>query len=367
MNRLVQPFRAFASWLRGTPTAVQVGLGVVLLAGVIVGSMLMYRTYDYVQHDNEFCLSCHLMREPFERFAQSAHRGLGCKACHRPNIIQRSQMGLAQVIEAPDSIRVHAHVPNRICAECHIEGDPETWRRIANTAGHRIHLESSAAELDGLMCVECHSSSVHQFAPVDATCGQAGCHENTEIQLGRMADLTIHCAACHDFAQPVAAAAAPDTIAVALRPQADECLSCHTMRTMMADLPEDEPHGAECGACHNPHEQRTPQQAVESCSASGCHTRPDTLTSYHRGLAPGVLEGCTTCHEAHDFRVHDPGNCLSCHSDIMNDAATGGVGWAPDDRDGAVHAGRALTTERRFEHARERAIDRASLLTRRRP
>lgn len=306
--------------LAALPTGVKVVTGVAAATLVAVGSVLMYRTYDYVQHDNQFCLECHLMRDPFEAFAQSAHRGLGCKACHRPNIIERSQMGLAQVIENPDSIRVHAHVPNAVCAECHIEGDPEEWLRVANTAGHRIHFESDEPELQGLNCVECHSSGVHEFTPTDRTCGQGGCHENTTIELGRMADLTIHCATCHDFATPVEGERDSPEVAAALRPQAEECLSCHRMRTLMADLPPDEPHDAKCGACHNPHTQTTPQQAVQSCAAGGCHSTPDTLTPYHRGLDPGVLEDCTVCHEAHDFRVHPETGCLDCHGDIFDDA-----------------------------------------------
>jgi nitrate/TMAO reductase-like tetraheme cytochrome c subunit len=310
-----------ADRLLALPTGLKVVLGVAALAVLGVGSVLMYQAYDYVQHDNQFCLECHLMEDPFERFAQSAHRGLGCKACHRPNIVERSEMGLAQVVENPDSIRVHAHVPNQICAECHIEGDPDEWRRVANTAGHRIHLESDDPALEGLSCVECHSSGVHQFTPTDQTCGQGGCHENTTIQLGNMADLTIHCATCHDFATPVAPDAPTAEVATSLRPEAEECLSCHQMRSMLGDLPPDEPHGGECGACHNPHEQATPSQAVESCATGGCHAQPDTLTPYHQGLDPGVLDACTTCHEAHTFRIHGAeSDCLSCHEDIYDDA-----------------------------------------------
>ena len=307
--------------VRGLPTGPKVVLGVAVVALLAVGSVFMYQTYDYVQHDNQFCVECHLMQDPFERFAQSAHQGLGCKACHRPNIVQRSEMGLAQIVEQPDSIRVHAHVPNAICAECHIDGNPEEWRIIANTAGHRIHLESDDPALEGLNCVECHSTGVHQFTPTDRTCGQGGCHENTEVRLGNMADLTIHCAACHDFASPVATAASPEQVATSLRPEAEECLSCHQMRAMLPDLPADEPHGAECGACHNPHEQTTPRQAVESCATGGCHAMPDTLTPYHRDLDPGVLEDCLACHSAHEFRIHGGGeDCLACHSDIYDDA-----------------------------------------------
>src|SRR5680860_446013 len=84
--------------VRALPTGVKVVGGVVLLAVLGVASVLMYEAYDYVQHDNQFCLECHLMQDPFERFAESAHRDLGCKACHRPNILERSEMGLSQIV-----------------------------------------------------------------------------------------------------------------------------------------------------------------------------------------------------------------------------------------------------------------------------
>jgi hypothetical protein len=312
---------ALADRFRTLPTGLKVVAGVAVVAVVAVGSVLLYQTYEYVEHDNQFCLQCHLMRDPFERFARSAHRDLGCKACHRPNIIERSTMGLAQVIERPDEIRVHAHVPNSVCAECHIDGDPERWRHVASTAGHRIHLESNDPTLSGFQCVECHSTGVHEFAPTDRTCGQAGCHEATTIQLGRMADLTIHCATCHEFTAPVAQTALPTEVATSLRPQAAECMSCHQMRLLLTDFPPDEPHGAVCGACHNPHTQETPRQAVQTCGTAGCHERPAELTPFHRGLGIGVLEDCLACHEAHDFRIpHGGTECLACHSDIYLDA-----------------------------------------------
>ena len=342
--------------LRGLPTGVKVVVGVLAVAVVAVGSVLMYRTYDYVQHDNQFCLECHLMRDPFDAFAKSAHQGLGCKACHRPNIVERSQMGLAQIIENPDSIRVHAHVPNEVCAECHIDGNPEEWVRVANTAGHRIHLESDDPALEGLNCVECHSSGVHEFTPSDQTCGQGGCHEDSEIRLGKMAGLTIHCSTCHDFAAPLEQESGAETVPASLQPQAQECLSCHQMRSMMADMPADEPHGGECGACHNPHEQTTPRQAVQSCASGGCHSQPDTLTPYHRGLDPGVLENCVACHAAHTFRVHPQTDCMDCHQGIHDDAprrvaSAGSLDWLAL----AAHAPPQDTAG--FRHGQHRGVE----------
>src|SRR5687768_15399473 len=276
--------RAVRAWISRLPPAALLTLGGFLVTGAAVAGVLMYRTYNYVQHDNDFCMSCHLMAEPFERFAKSAHRGLGCKACHQPTFQARSTMALTQILEQPEELKTHAEVPNEVCAECHIEGNPDDWRIISASAGHRVHFESADSSLQGLQCVKCHSSSVHEFSTTDATCGQSGCHEETKVTLGKMGQLTIHCASCHEFNRPIARTATADTLAVALRPQREQCLSCHAMRNLVSDFPADDPHGGACGACHDPHSQTTPAQAVESCGTVGCHTRVDTITPFHRGL-----------------------------------------------------------------------------------
>lgn len=299
-------------------------VGITLLLGVGAGGYYAYETYDFVQHDNDFCMSCHLMTDPYEQFGQSAHRGLGCKACHQPTLVARTAMALTQVIENPEEISVHAEVPNERCAECHIEGDPQKWRMIANSAGHRVHMESEDPILEGLQCVECHATSVHQFAPVDRTCAQSGCHEDNTIQLGGMEDLTIHCVACHSFVAPVVVAegerASQASLDAAILPDRQECLSCHVMRVMMS-MPVPDPHGGVCASCHNPHDQATPAEAVQSCTNAGCHVGTDTLTSFHRGLQPGTLEDCMGCHTAHDFSL-DGDDCASCHPDLMDEGLT---------------------------------------------
>ena len=304
------------------PKPVLYGAAAVLLAAFTVGGVFAYRTWDYIEHDNDFCMSCHLMQDPFERFAESAHRGLGCKACHHPNMVGRSRMALTQIIENPEEIEEHAIVPNEKCISCHVDGDPEEWTLISRSVGHRVHLESEETSLEGLQCVECHSSGVHEFAATSETCGQSGCHEDTDIKLGRMGDFTIHCVACHDFSRPVdepTLVASGDsgvhasTVVAPLRPQASECLSCHAMRLLVGEMPEDEPHGGVCGACHNPHEQTTPAEAVRSCAASECHAVADTITPMHRGLEAGTLERCTLCHSPHDSPIEEV-VCTSCHT-----------------------------------------------------
>lgn len=304
------------------PVPVLLAVGLLGAGGVSAGGYYAYQTYDYVQHDNDFCMSCHLMAEPFERFARSAHRGLGCKACHQPTFAARSQMALTQVLEAPDTIEVHAVVTNEACAACHIDGDPDTWETVRNSAGHRVHLESDDPDLEGLLCVECHSSGLHEFAATDQTCAQSGCHTDVEVQLGRMGDFTIHCAACHGFSRSIPTTADAAVAREALAPTQNECLSCHVMRTLV-DMPPEEPHEQVCATCHNPHTQTTPEQAVETCATVGCHDDVTELTPFHRGLDHAGIEDCAQCHQAHDWTL-DGDDCLSCHQDIFDDAGIGG-------------------------------------------
>jgi nitrate/TMAO reductase-like tetraheme cytochrome c subunit len=328
------------------PPAALVGLAAVLIGVVSVGGVLLYRTYSYVQHDNDFCLSCHLMRNPYERFSRSAHRDLGCKACHQPTLVARSTMALTQIIEQPAELQTHAEVPNERCADCHIDGDPEKWQQVAQTAGHRIHLGSDDPRLEGLQCVQCHSSSVHEFAATDRTCGQAGCHENTRVRLGKMGQLTIHCAACHNFSVPLAANAPAESVSVSLRPQQQECLSCHAMRQRVGLLPANDPHGGACGTCHDPHQQTTPAEAVQSCGNAGCHEGQDTVSPMHRSLGPGVFQQCTRCHEAHSFQPRGS-VCMDCHQDIyQRTVATAGSA-------ALVRAGRDSLT---FQHGQHQPV-----------
>jgi nitrate/TMAO reductase-like tetraheme cytochrome c subunit len=312
-----------ARWIGALSLPALAALGVLFVVLAGAGSYYAYRTYDFVEHDNEFCLSCHLMEDPYERFARSAHQDLGCKDCHQPTLIQRSRMGLTQFVENPEELSTHAEVPNELCASCHIEGDPERWSVVAATAGHRVHLESDDPALSGLQCVECHSSSLHEFAASDQTCAQSGCHEDSGIQLGAMSDLTIHCAACHGF--NVGVESGPTEVALAaLAPNADTCMSCHAMQGLTT-VPEDDPHGGTCASCHNPHAQATPREAAETCATAGCHQDPESVTPFHRGLDEGVVSDCLYCHQAHDFRV-DGSNCLACHQDVL------GQGGASADR-----------------------------------
>ncbi|HEY7471565.1 MAG TPA: hypothetical protein VIE68_04380 [Gemmatimonadota bacterium] len=296
---------------------------VFLLTGAAMGAYL----WNYMQHDNDFCNSCHVMNEPFERFQTSEHSDLQCHDCHQQSIFASARQLYLWVEDRPDEIGDHAPVPIGICAECHVTQDPDsTWQRISATAGHRVHLEADTSALKDVTCVTCHGQEVHRFVPVDQTCGQSGCHDpdKTEVVLGQMAGQTgFHCVMCHQFTAPVAEKAPLDTARAALVPELANCRSCHEMDKVLAGLvdPDVDPHDAVCGTCHNPHTQEAPSEAINRCAE--CHAPVDTLTPFHRGLRAGVLEDCTGCHAPHTFVVEGK-NCVACHADIIGGVPTAG-------------------------------------------
>ena len=322
---LVWKRNAIISWWR--TAGPQVKAGIYALAGVAFASALMMGgwTWNYVQHDNEFCNSCHVMREPFERFTQSEHAELGCHDCHQASLLASANQLHMWVLNRPDEVGPHAPVPREVCVQCHVTEDPEeTWERISATAGHRVHLEADTSALADVTCVTCHGEEVHRFLPADETCGQSGCHasDKTQVVLGDMAGQTgFHCITCHEFTAPVAESSPLDTVRQALVPGLENCASCHEMENILVGFqPDVDPHDAVCGTCHDPHTQERPEAAKEKCAL--CHAQAD-LSGFHKGIDTSVTRDCAACHEAHTFKV-EGGDCLACHADIVGGTPTAG-------------------------------------------
>lgn len=288
----------------------------VALAGFSVAS---YQAYSYVEHDNDFCTTCHLMQDAYARFQRSAHSEIGCHDCHKAGMVERTGMLVASVVENPQDVERHANVPNERCEACHVSGDPARWRQVAATAGHRVHLESADSALRNIQCVTCHSVNLHEFASVDRTCGQAGCHTDATIKLGAMSQVELHCTTCHNF-MAEAPGLAVDSLGRPLTPHARQCLGCHEMRQRMAELDIGrDPHRGVCGDCHNPHTQRTAREI--SCATSQCHSDWRQV-SFHVGIPHP--EQCSRCHEPHSWRVEGE-NCIRCHQGILNEWRRGRV------------------------------------------
>lgn len=296
---------------------------VAMVLAVASGAVWFGNTaWAYTQHNNDFCIGCHVMGTAWTRFQHSEHRKLKCHDCHQQSIFASMRQLYLWVAERPQSIPPHAKVPTGVCLSCHNQESPDSvWKRIIATSGHSIHLRNDKPALKNVQCVTCHGAEVHRFVPVDRTCGQSGCHENIHIALGKMAGQTsLHCTGCHQFTAQVAENISPDSARVGMMPTGQQCLDCHQMRERLSKTLADfevhkEPHKAVCGACHDPHKQTTTKAAFESCQNAGCHTRPDTLTPFHRGLAAAALQKCGSCHKAHVWKVASK-DCTACHRDL---------------------------------------------------
>jgi hypothetical protein len=188
-----------------------------------------------------------------------------------------------------------------------------------------VHVLSDTAKALKIECLTCHGVTAHRFVPAGQTCAQKGCHEQTEFQLGKMAAQTsLHCTMCHDFTAPAGERVALDSAKRAMTPTNTNCFRCHEMRAKLAAfVPANDPHRGRCGDCHNPHSQKAPSESWKTCTNSGCHARADTLTAFHRGIAPNALADCQSCHKAHDWKVKGE-SCLGCHKDIYQDRPAAG-------------------------------------------
>lgn len=323
LRYLVRRRAAIRAWVasrgRGVSIALAAGALVLLVAVVGMGTA----TWNYTQHSNDFCSGCHVMNPAFQRFgaAENKHADLSCHDCHQQSLLASARQLYLWVAERPEDIGEHARVPNRVCETCHVTSDTARWQRIASTAGHRVHLESDSSALRNVQCVTCHGLEVHRFRPVSATCGQSGCHDQseTDIALGKMATQTsIHCTSCHAFTADVPALATRDSARGTLVPGEAQCLGCHEMRKVLSDFdPAKDPHGGKCGTCHNPHEQKTPQAAAQTCTTAACHANwreePFHTGASHRRAA----QRCLTCHVPHQAKV-DASDCTGCHASVRS-------------------------------------------------
>ncbi len=309
---------AILTWLRTRSRGVTIALVAALTAVVLGSAGAGVGTWTFMQHDNRFCVSCHVMTPAFNAMRTSTvHDTLQCHDCHTQSIFASSWQLYVWLKDRPDKVEKHAVVPNGTCTRCH-SGDDERWQRVARTAGHRVHLESDSSALRDVACTTCHAEEVHRFVPADRTCGQSGCHEpeHTRIRIGPMANQTaLHCITCHQYTAELPQNVPRDSARGGLLPGSRQCFSCHAMRERLADfVPARDPHGGRCGVCHNPHTQDRPGEAMKACTSAGCHTDWRTVPFHVGATHRRAGEQCATCHTPHAARV-DASDCQGCHAE----------------------------------------------------
>jgi nitrate/TMAO reductase-like tetraheme cytochrome c subunit len=239
--------------------------------------------FHFIRTDPRFCMSCHLMAEPAERWGRSVHKDLACQKCHRADIFEEARLGYAAFIERRREIGPHSRLPASICRECHMSDDPR-YKQVSDTAGHRTHVLAR-----GSGCLECHATRVHEFKADVASC--ARCHGAEKVRIAKME--TLHCLGCHDFL-----AATPKPM-----PDAAKCRTCHPADPAAALAPRDPAHAGravpvgkghdDCLGCHRPH-----GAALEDpVDCLRCHKALLDPKSAH--YKDERLETCTDCHVPH--------------------------------------------------------------------
>ena len=316
---------ALFAWLGKQSTGYKMGLGGIAGVMLLGAGGIGYAGNHYTQHDNDFCVGCHVMGDAWTAFQRSEHRKLECHDCHRQSIVVSMKQLFYWVAEKPSEIPKHSKVPTNVCKECHAQSTSDSsWKRIVATAGHRLHMNSDSSALKGVACVTCHGQEVHRFMPVDKTCGQTNCHapKDTKIILGTMAGQTAqHCTGCHTFTRVVPENISMDSTRKFLiaNGSPDSCFGCHEMRSKLKgfEAKNDRGHNGVCGTCHNPHKQTEPKQAFESCATNGCHADLKQKSAFHAGIKAHGSNSCGQCHRAHEWEPVGR-ECVDCHKNIFN-------------------------------------------------
>jgi nitrate/TMAO reductase-like tetraheme cytochrome c subunit len=313
--------RELWAWWLARPKVVKLAfIGAAGAAAMVVGFSGLY-SYNYMMHDNDFCQSCHVMDKAWNRFQVSAHKDIQCHACHRQPMYVSTVELFWWVTRRQMKVPPHDKVPSAVCSECHMrQGTDSALTLVTLTAGHAVHLKSDSSALKDVECVTCHGRDFHVFVPNNASCEQSGCHTNVRINLGAMSRQGFqHCTTCHDYKTRVPSGATVAQARLQLGPKALDCSSCHQMmkKILTFDLAAD-PHKGNCGSCHDPHKQKEPKDAYQTCATAQCHSNADTLTAFHRGLGGHAIDQCGACHQAHSWKVRGT-DCLACHKTINQD------------------------------------------------
>lgn len=285
MNWFASRLRRLWHWAGKSPKRITIPVTVVILVAVSFGGYQFISFYSYIEEDPNFCRSCHIMEQPWDRWATSEHKDTGCHSCHQQSLFASAKLLLDFTFGEFERVERHAIVPDDACEKCH-ESDNPAWLQVAATAGHQVH-----AEEQNIACTKCHSVTLHRFEAPGPICSI--CHEEKHTQINGMAEMP--CSACHQYLV---------NEEEELLPHRKGCLNCHLALTekevtWSADAPMQYP----CGDCHKLHEE---SELMVDCLS--CHTIEGMhLKGEHRASQ------CQDCHQPHEWQVTRRETCLTCH------------------------------------------------------
>lgn len=256
-------------------------VGFLVLMAMIAGGIPLYKTYRYVEHDVNFCQSCHIMKKAFTTWGQNAHKGVNCKICHVQDMPGRMAMALRAAIGKED-VGPHAKLDRTVCEQCHLNTKAAVTKNVLGTVGHEKHVIKN-----GMQCVTCHFGKLHNTKTTAENCQT--CHMKSRIdETSAMSGLS--CTDCHAFL-------AKTKNTKSLKPTKESCFACHEQKEFS---PPKSPMQFECSVCHKPHSDPTitPANCMSQCHVSIAGDKKHI----ERGVFTGNnLKKCTECHPAHKW------------------------------------------------------------------
>jgi trimethylamine-N-oxide reductase cytochrome c-type subunit TorC len=313
-------------------------IAILLAVVVVVGGIVGYKMKDYTDNDPNFCNTCHLMDDAFDRWAESAHSGVNCHDCHHLSFKEQNMLLINLVLHNPKEVAKrnpptrHGHiiVPDEKCVGCHWETS-EKYPTAPKVNASPIHAKHYFMEQ--IPCSRCHGSkNIHQFKVDPQFC--ADCHtDKTKIHgveaaaSGRdLPMMDLACLNCHTDAK------------MDLMPTRDKCLSCHgsdAQRDRISKLPatgdtvafalnpkdiadaaknaptvfpEGAPMQFDCSRCHNPHDKMK-LEGNNDCLV--CHSK-QTKIGMHGFHVNDMGAMCIDCHKPHSWNATSE-VCADCH------------------------------------------------------
>lgn len=316
----------FKGLKEGLSTKAKVVIAAFLVMFIAGGSWGAYRLWDYKENNPTFCMSCHLMKEAFDKWSISEHKGVNCHECHHLTLMEQNQLLISLVLHNPKEVPArHGKiiVPWNYCVKCHWETNDKFPNaiKIYNSPGHAKHFFQEHVE-----CSKCHGYRLHQFTAEPRFCVR--CHPKNANVHGMSG---FACLACHTDKT------------VNLRPNRDKCLTCHGSKeqrdriaaqpqtldtrhfhaspeeiaraSKLTTFPADGAMQFDCYKCHNPHGKLLPEAAADCLP---CHRNIKTTGKHGTHLDMGLK--CLDCHMPHRWKVPKEmgksAKCTKCHGPV---------------------------------------------------
>jgi hypothetical protein len=300
---------------------------------VLAGCLLLVpgTTVYFETGKGKRCASCHEMRDSYQQWQVSSHRGVACASCHGGAFtadvsfhLNNAKRAYAHLVEGPpEAIEFgnrHADAMNGRCMACHRQ-EYAAWKSGAHSATYaRIFLDRKHNAANMLMddCLRCHGMYFEKgIGDLVTPVNRNGPWRLAAAGLEQMP--SIPCITCHELhreGQPLAKPNGHGGVPGRAQEVARPSLAFFDRRTRqyvpLAELPlpamleraravkmSRDQRQALCYQCHAP---------VATMQVASGDDR--TTLGVHEGIS------CLACHAQHGQKTR--ASCASCHPKMSN-------------------------------------------------